>query len=150
MRFNLDEIHHRIRTDNQFKKRLRKIVLIGGIGIVLIAVLGVVGIVFFSSAIISFLFANAPGLYELGFNYVRDFASSFMLEDITAVLTPLTGEANVAEMKNLITQYFNQLSSNPAIDFQNFQNFITTVKSSLLDNQISNTELDSVRQFLLN
>jgi hypothetical protein len=53
-------------------------------------------------------------------------------------------------MKNLITQYFDQLKTNPSIDFQNFQNFITTVKSSLLDNQISNTELDSVRQFLLN
>jgi len=149
MRLNLEELHHRIRTDNKFKKRLRKIVLIGGIGILLIAVLGVVGLVFFSSAIISFLFSNAPAVYELAFNYVRDFAGSFMLEDITAILNPLTGGTNVNEMKNLITQYFNQLSSNPAIDFQNFQNFITTVKSSLLDNQISNTELDSVKQFLL-
>lgn len=150
MKLNLDEIHHRIRTDNEFKKKLRKLVLIGGTGIVLIAVLGVVGIVFFSSAIISFLFANAPGLFEIGFNYVREFASSFILEDITAILNPLTGGANVNEMKNLVTQYFNQVSSNPAIDFQNFQNFITTVKNSLLDNQITNTELDLVRQFLLN
>jgi len=150
MRLNLEELHHRIRTDNKFKKRLRKIVLISGIGILLIAVLGVAGLVFFSSAIISFLFSNAPAVYELAFNYVRDFAGSFMLEDITASLNPLTGGTNVNEMKNLITQYFNQLSSNPAIDFQNFQNFITTVKSSLLDKQISNTELDSVRQFLLN
>lgn len=150
MKINLDEIHHRIRTDNQFKKKLRKLVLIGGTGMVLIAVLCVVGIVFFSSAIISFVFENAPGLYELGFNYVRDFASSFMLEDITAILNPLTGGANVSEMKNLVTQYFNQLSNNPAIDFQNFQNFITTVKDSLLDNQITNTELGLVRQFLLN
>ena len=149
MKLNLDEIHYRIKTDVRFKKRLRKIVLIGGVGILLIAVLGVVGIVFFSSAIISFLFANVPGLFELGFNYVRDFASSFMLEDITAILTPLTGGANVSEMKNLVTQYFNQLSSNPAIDFQNFQNFITTVKNSLLDNQITNSELDLVRQFIL-
>ncbi len=150
MRLNLDEIHYRIRTDNVFKKKLRKLVLIGGIGIVLIAVLGVVGIVFFSSAIIGFLFANAPGLLELGFNYARDFASSFMLEDITAILNPLTGGVNVSEMKNLVTQYFNQLSSNPAIDFQNFQNFITTVKNSLVDNQITSTELDLVRKFLLN
>lgn len=150
MRFNLDEIHYRIRTDNDFKKKLRKLMLIGGTGIVLIAVLGAVGIVFFSSAIISFLFANAPGLFEIGFNYVREFASSFILEDITAILNPLTGGANVNEMKNLVTQYFNQVSSNPAIDFQNFQNFITTVKKSLLDNQITNTELDLVRQFLLN
>ena len=150
MRLNLDEIHYRIRTDNVFKKKLRKLVLIGGIGIVLIAVLGVVGIVFFSSAIIGFLFANAPGLLELGFNYARDFASSFMLEDITAILNPLTCGVNVSEMKNLVTQYFNQLSSNPAIDFQNFQNFITTVKNSLVDNQITSTELDLVRKFLLN
>lgn len=150
MKFNLDELHYRIRTDNKFKKRLRNIVLIVGVGIMLIAVLGVIGIVFFSSAIIGFLFANAPGLFEIGFNYVRDFASSFMLEDLTAILTPLTGETNVNEMKNLVTQYFNQLSSNPAIDFQNFQNFITTVKNSLMDNQISNTELESVRKFLLN
>lgn len=150
MRLKLDEIHYRIRTDNKFKKRLRNIVLIGGVGIMLIAVLGVIGIVFFSSAIISFLFANAPGLFEIGFNYVRDFASSFIMEDLTAILTPLTGETNVNEMKNLVTQYFNQLSNNPAIDFRNFQNFITTVKNSLIDNQISNTELDLVRKFLLN
>lgn len=150
MKLNLDEIHYRIRTDNRFKKKLRKLVLIGGIGIVLIAVLGVVGIVFFSSAIISFVFANAPGLYELGFNYVRDFASSFMLEDITAILNPLAGGTNVNEMKNLVTQYFEQLSSNPKIDFQSFQNFISTVKNSVLDNQITNTELSLVKQFLLN
>jgi hypothetical protein len=150
MRLNLEELHHRIRTDNKFKKRLRNIVLIGGAGIMLIAVLGVIGIVFFSSAIIGFLFANAPGLIEIGFNYVRDFASSFMLEDLTAILTPLTGGTNVNEMKNLVTQYFDQLSNNPAIDFQNFQNFITTVKNSLMDNQISNTELELVRKFLLN
>lgn len=150
MRLNLDELHYRIRTDNVFKKKLKKLVLIGAIGIVLIAVLGIVGIVFFSSAIIGFFFANAPGLFELGFNYARDFASSFMLEDITAILNPLTGGANVSEMKNLVTQYFNQLSNNPAIDFQNFQNFITTVKNALVDNQITNTELDLVRKFLLN
>lgn len=150
MKLDLDEIHYRIRTDNRFKKRLRKIVLIGGIGIVFIAVLGVVGIVFFSSAIINFLFTNVPGLYELGFNYVRDFAGSFMLEDITAILNPLTGGANVSEMKNLVDQYFNQLSSNPSINFQNFQGFIATVKSSLLDNQISSSELELVRKFLTN
>ena len=73
-----------------------------------------------------------------------------MLEDLTAILNPLAGETNVNEMKNLVTQYFNQLSNNPAIDFQNFQNSITTVKNSLIDNQISNTELELVRKFLLN
>lgn len=150
MRLNLDELHYRIRTDHNFKKKLRRLMLFGGVSVILIVILAVIGVVFFSSAIISFLFANAPGLYELGFNYVRDFASSFMLEDITAILNPLAGGANVSEMKNLVTQYFNQLGNNPAIDFQNFQNFITTVKNSLLDNQITNTELDLVRQFLLN
>jgi len=150
MRFNIEEIHHRIRTDNKFKMRLRKIVLIGGIGIVLIAVLGVVGLVFFSSAIISFLFSNAPAVYELAFNYLRDFAGPYMQEDLTAILNPLTGGTNVSEMKNLITQYFNQLSSNTNIDFQSFQNFISTVKNSVLDNQITNAELDLVKQFLLN
>jgi hypothetical protein len=150
MKFNLDEIHYRIRTDNEFKKKLRKLVLIGGTGIVFFAVLGVIGIVFFSSAIVSFLFVNAPGLFELGFNYVRDFAGSFMLDDLTAVLNPLAGGTNVNEMKNLVTQYFEQLSSNPNIDFQSFQNFISTVKKSVLDNQITNTELSLVKQFLLN
>ena len=142
MKFNLDELHHRIRTDNRFKKQLRKLVIIGGIVVIFISVISVIGVVFFSSAIISFLFSNAPVLYEMAFNYVRDFASLFMLEDLTAVLNPLTGGTNVNEMKNLVTQYFDQLSSNPAIDFQNFQNFISTVKNSLMDNQITNTELD--------
>ena len=150
MRLNLDELLYRIRTDHNFKRKLRRLILFGGVSVILIVILAVIGAVFFSSAIISFLFANAPGLYELGFNYVRDFASSIMLEDITAILNPLAGGANVSEMKNLVTQYFNQLGSNPAIDFQNFQNFITTVKNSLLDNQITNTELDLVRQLILN
>ncbi len=151
MRLNLDEIHYRIRTDNKFKKRLRNIVLIGGAGIMLIAVLGVIGTCFLLFGNNWFLILKCTGLFtRLGFNYVRDFASSFMLEDLTAILTPLTGETNVNEMKNLVTQYFNQLSNNPAIDFQNFQNFITTVKNSLMDNQISNTELELVRKFLLN
>lgn len=150
MRFNLDDLYYRIKTDYRFKKRLRKIVLIGGIGILLISILGIVGIVFFSSAIISFLFTNFPGLFELGFNYVRDFTSSFMLEDVTAILNPLTGETNVNEMKSLVTQYFNQLSNNPNIDFQNLRDFINTVKNSALDKQITNTELELVKQFLMN
>lgn len=150
MKLDLDEIHYRIRTDNEFKKRLRKLVLIGGTGIILLSVLAVVGIVFFSSAIISFLYTNAPAFYELAFNYVRDFAGSFMREDLTAILNPLTGGANVDEMKNLVTQYFDQLDSNSAIDFNNFQNFITIVKNSVLDNHISNSELELVRQYILN
>lgn len=150
MRFNLDELHYRIRTDYNFKKRLRKIVVIGGIGVLFLGIIAIIGIVFFSSAIISFIFANVPGLFELGFNYLRDFAGSFILQDITAILTPLAGGTNVSELQNLVTQYFNQLSSNPNIDFKNFQNFITTVKNSALDNQITNTELELVRQFLLN
>lgn len=150
MKINLDELRYRIRTDYRFKKRLRKLVIIGGISILFLAIIAVVGIVFFSSAIISFLFANVPGLFELGFNYVRNFSSSFMLEELTALLVPLAGGTNVAELQNLITQYFNQLGNNPNIDFQSFQNFITTVKNSALDNQISNTELELIRQFLLN
>jgi len=150
MRLNLDELRYRIRTDHNFKRRLRKLILIGGIVAVIIAITVVVGIVMFSSAIISFLFANAPGLYEIGFNYVRDFASSFMLEDLTAILNPLTGSTNANEMKTLVDQYFNQLSSNPSINFQNFQSFIATVKNSLLDNQVTTTELELVRKFLIN
>lgn len=150
MRLNLDKIHYRIRTDNKFKKRLRNIVLLGGAAIILIAILGIIGIVFFSSAIISFLFTHVPGLFEIGFNYVRGFASSYMQEDLTAVLNALGNGANVNEMKNLVNQYFSQLSSNSAIDFQNFSNFISTVKNSLIDNQITTTELDIVKKLLLN
>lgn len=147
---DLDKLRNRIRTDYRFKKRLRKLVIIGGIGILFLGITVVVGIVFFSSAIISFLFANVPGLFEFGFNYVRDFAGSFMLEELTAILVPLAGGTNVTELQNLITQYFNQLSNNPNIDFQSFQNFITTVKNSVLDKKISNAELELVRQLLLN
>jgi hypothetical protein len=150
MRLDFDDIHYRIRTDHRFKKRLKKLVLFGGLGLLLVAVLGVIGIILFSSAIMGFLFSNASGFYELAFNYLRDFTSSFMLEDLTALLNPITDSTNATEMKNLITRYYDQLKTNPSIDFQNFQNFIATVKKSLLDNQISNTELDLVRQFVLN
>jgi len=150
MKLNLNELHYRIRTDSRFKKRLRNIVLLGGAAAIFIALIGIIGIVFFSSAIISFLFANAPGLFELGFNYLSGFASSLMQEDLTAVLNSLGTGANVNEMKNLVNQYFNQLSGNTAIDFQNFSNFISTVKNSLMDNQITTTEIDLVKKLMLN
>lgn len=150
MKLDLNEIHNRVRTDGVFKKKVRRLVLFAGLGAVFIFILAVVGIVFFSSAILGFLFANAPGIFELGFNYVREFVGTYMQKDLTAVLDTLTGGTNVDEMKNLVSQYFNQLSSNPAIDFQNFQDFVITVKKSLLDNQITNTELESVKQFVMN
>ena len=147
MKLDFDKIHYRIRTDSTFKKRLRNLVLFGGLALLLIVVLG---LVFFSSAIIGLIYSYAPAAYELVYNYARDFASSFLLDDLTAILNPLTGGTNVNEMKTLITQYFEQLKNNPSIDFQNFQSFITTVKNSLMDNQITNTELELVRKFLLN
>lgn len=150
MRLNLHEIQYRLRNDYRFKKRLRKIVLLGGAAVILVALLGIVALVFFSSAIISFLFAHAPGLFEIGFNYVRGFASSLMQEDLTSILNSFGTGANVNEMKNLVNQYFNQLGSNTAIDFQNFSNFITTVKNSLIDSQITATELDLVKKLILN
>ncbi|NMB81441.1 MAG: hypothetical protein GYA14_06450 [Ignavibacteria bacterium] len=150
MKLNLDDLYYRIRTDYSFKKRLRKIVLLGGVTVILISLLSIVALFFFSSAIISFLFAHVPGLFEIGFNYVRGFASSFVQEDLTAILNSFGAGANVNEMKNLVNQYFNQLSSNTAIDFQNFSNFISTVKNSLMDNQITTTELDLVKKLILN
>lgn len=150
MRIDLDNIHYRIRNDYRFKKRLRNILLLGGAGLIFITLFGIVALVFFSSAIISFLFANVPGLFEIGFNYVRGFASSLMQNDLAAILNSFGAGANVNEMKNLVNQYFNQLGSNTAIDFQNFSNFITTVKNSLTDNQITTTELDLVKKLILN
>jgi hypothetical protein len=98
---------------------------------------------------IGFVFSHAPALYEMAFTTVRDFASSLMLDDLTAALNPLGGGTNVEEMKSLITQYFDQLRNHPAIDYQNLQNFITTVKNALSDGRISNAELESVKQFIL-
>lgn len=150
MRINIDELHYRIRTDNSFKRRLKKLALISSISAIFLVIIIIAGIVFFSSTITSFFFNNVPAVTELAFNYVRSYASSFMLEDLNAILNPLTGGTNVTEMKNLVTQYFDQLKSNPGIDFQSFQNFIATTKNSLLDSKITNNELEQVRQFLLN
>lgn len=150
MRFDADSLRYRIRNDHGFKKRLRKIVLITGFALFLIVILGIVGLVFFSSAVISFLFAHVPGLFEPGFNYLRGFAGSFMKEELTSILNTLGGGANISELKNLVNRYADQLSSNTAIDFQNFSHFITTVKTSLADKQITNTELELVRKLLLN
>lgn len=150
MRLNLDELQYRVRNDYRFKKKLKRIVLVGGAALILLLIMGVVGIVLFSSTIISFLFAYAPGIVELGFNYVRGFASTYMQDDLTAMLSPLTGGANVNEMKNLVSLYFDKLSSNSAADFQNFTNFITSVKNSLADNQITGAELELVKKLLVN
>jgi len=148
MNYNVDEFRYRIRTDQRFKKRVRTLVIMGGAAVLMAVVIVFVAAVFFSSAIISFVFASAPALYEIAFSTARDFASSFMLDDLNATLNTLAGGTNVQEMKDLITQYFNQLNSNPAIDYQNLQKFIATVKNSLSDGRISSTELESVKEFI--
>ncbi|MCX7611110.1 MAG: hypothetical protein N2043_05940 [Ignavibacterium sp.] len=150
MKINLDKIHYRIKTDLKFKKKFRRLILLVGSFVIFIALIGIVALIFLSSSIVSFLFANVPCLLEFGFNFARSFLSSFMLEDIIALLMPLSGETNANEMQNLVKQYFNQLSSIPTIDFQDFQNFIATVKNSVLDQQITNSELELIRQFILN
>lgn len=150
MKLNLDKIQYRIKNDYGFKKRVRKILLLGLASATIIGVLGIVGIILFSTAIINFLFAHVPGLFEVGFDYVRGFATTYMQDDLTSLLNSFGAGPNVNEMKNLVNQYFNQLSSNSSIDFKSFTNFISTVKNSLLDNQISSAELDLVRQLLLN
>lgn len=150
MKINLDKIHYRINTDLIFNRKFRRFILLVGSFVILIAVIGIVALIFLSSYIISFLFANVPGLLEFGFNFARSFVSSFMLEDMIALLMPLSGQTNADEMQNLVKQYFNQLSSNPIIDFKDFQNFIATVKNSVLDQQITNSELELIRQFILN
>lgn len=150
MRINLDDLHQRIRTDYSFKKRLRKIIIFGGIGVLFLGFIAIIGIVFFSSAIIGFVFTNIPVVYEIAFNYGRDLAASYSLENLTDLLKPFVGGVNGTELNNLVTQYFEQLRANPSIDFKSFQNFITTIKSAVVDNQITGQELDLVRQFLLN
>lgn len=119
MRINLDELHYRIKTDYSFKKRLRKIVIIGRFGVLF-----------------------------LGF--ITVFASSFILQDTTIILTPLAGGTNVNVMQNLVANYFNQLSNNPNINFQYFQRFITTVKNLVLDKQTTNKKLELVELVLVN
>lgn len=88
------------------------------------------------------------GVLFLGF--ITVFVSPFILQDATIILTPLAGGANVNVMQNLVTNYFNQLSNNPDINFQYFQRFITTVKNSVLNKQITNKELELVKLFLVN
>ncbi|HSV88072.1 MAG TPA: hypothetical protein VLH61_05475 [Bacteroidales bacterium] len=149
MKINLDEFRYRLRTDQRFKKRMKKLVVLAGVGLLLIVAVGVVGLILLSSAIIGLVYTHAPAVYEMVFNTAREFASAFMLHDINALLQPLTANPYGAEMQNLVNQYFEQLGTNPAIDFQNFQNFTTTVKNSLLDNQVTPAELELVRGFLL-
>ncbi len=149
MNLNLDDLQHRIRTDQHLKKRIKKIVIIAAIGLLLIVVLAIAGIIIFSSAIIGFVYTHAPAAFEFVFNNAREFAASFMLNDINALLPAMAQNANVAEFKNLVTQYFEQVRTNPVIGFQDFQSFVSTVKGSLADNQITNAELDVVRNFLI-
>lgn len=149
MNLNLDDVQHRIRTDQHFKKRVKKIVIFAAIGLLLIVILAITTIVIFSSAIIGFVYTHAPAAYEFVFNNAREFAASFMLNDINALMPSMAQNPNVAEFKNLVTQYFEQLRTNPAIGFHDFQGFVSTVKGSLADNQITNAELDVVRNFLI-
>lgn len=150
MNMHLGDFQHKLRTDARFKKRIKKFVIIGAVVVLLLIILIVVGIIAFFSTIAGLVLTHAPALFEVVFNYGREFAADFMVQDLNALLQPLTQNPYVAEMQSLITQYAEQLRVNPAIDFQNFRDFIDTVKTSIIDNQITGNEVELARQFLVN
>jgi len=150
MNFLSDELKYRIRSDRNFKRLVRKLVIIAGIGLLLIVVAGIVALIAFSSAIIGFVYTYAPAVIEPVFNYLRGVIATFMAQDLNAMLLPLAETPYVAEMKTLVAQYAEQLRINPAIDFQSFQDFFATTKTSLLDKQVTPAEVELARQFLVN
>jgi len=148
MGLDFNRLQHRLSTDARFKNRAKKIVIIGALGLILILILVVVLVIMFFSAIAGFVLTHVPALFSMVFDHGREFAATFLVQDLNALLQPITNAPYVAEMQSLIGQYAEQLRTNPAIDFQNFQDFISTVKTSLTDSQISSAELDMARQFL--
>lgn len=149
MGFDFNRMQHRLSSDDRFKKRAKKIVIIGALGLILILILVVVLFIMFFSAIAGFVLTHVPALFSLVFDYGREFAANFLVQDLNALLQPISNSPNVAEMQSVVSQYAEQIRTNSAIGFQNFQDFISTVKTSLTDGQISSAELEVARQFMV-
>jgi len=150
MKIHISDVPYLLKYDYNFRRRFKKLLLIGCFGLIIISVLLIIAGYFFLTPVIGFIFSLFPMLTELLFGYARGFLASFMMTDLLNLLTPLTDTAGVAELKGLIVKYFDQMKNTSGIDFQSFQNFISTIKSVVSDGQILPAELDTVRKLLPN
>lgn len=150
MKTHWSEILYLVKNDNRVRRQFKKLLLLGCLGITIIVILLIVAGSFFINPIISFITTNFPIVNNFLFSYARGFLSSFMMEDLLNSLSTITNNANVAELKGLILKYFDQLKNNSSVDFQSFQNFISTIKNIVGDGQINSTELESLRKLIPN
>jgi hypothetical protein len=150
MKIHLSDILYLIRHDFYFRNRLKKILLVGCFGLIIISGLLIVGGYFLFTPIVGLILSILPGATEFIFNNARGILSSFMLDDLLNLLSPLGNNANAVEMKGLITKYFDQLKIGSGIDFQSFQNFISTVKNAVSDGNVSAADLDMIKRLLPN
>ncbi len=148
MHFDLKELAYRFKKDSYYRQRLKKTVLLGCFGAILILCLIIVAGYYLFTPLVGYLFSFFPIVNEFLFTYARGFISGFAMENMLNLLTPISNNANVAELKGLITQYFEQLKTGSGIDFQSFQNFISTIKTIVSDGQITPEEIEKVRKLL--
>lgn len=150
MKYNFGDFLYLIKHDYYYRNQFKKIALIVCIGLIILSVVLIYAGSFIINPIIGFVVSNIPIVSEILFNYTRGFISSIFQQDLLNLLSPLSNNPNVAELKEIIIKYFDQLKNNSGIDFQSFQNFLATIKSVVRDGQVSASELEVVRKLLLN
>lgn len=148
MKIHWRDVPYLFKHDYYFRRRIKKLLLLGFFGLIVVSVLLIVAGWFLLTPILSFIFTSLPIVNELLFTYARGFLSTHMLENLLTLLIPLGNNASVVELKEIIVKYFDQLRNNSGIDFQSFQNFISTIRSVVGDGQIIPSELDTVKKLL--
>jgi len=120
---------------------MKKIFLVGCVGIVIIFV-GIVllGIFIFNHGI-NFITTNIPVVSEFVFDNAKTLFADYALEDISKLLTPLAEGANVENLQQIINNYFTELKNNSNIDFSNFMKFVDSVKGIVSDGSVTEQEI---------
>jgi hypothetical protein len=106
--------------------------------------------IYFMKPVLGFILANIPILNEILFTYTRNVVLPYLQEDAIGMFSGLINNTNVDELKSIVNNYFQQLSSVQNIGFDSFLNFTDNLKKILFDGRITQVELDTLRKFVAN
>lgn len=142
---NLSEL---MKRDKDTKRKLKSMLVLGcSVSLFVILFIGAVGL-YFMKPMLGFIFANVPILNDILFTQMRNVVLPYLREDILGIVTGVINNANVAELKAIVNNYFDQLGTVKNIGFDSFIAFTDKVKQIMTDGQITQNELDLLRKYV--
>ncbi len=148
MKYNARDLIYLIKHDYKFRSKLKKISIMVIVSVVAVAILFYFAASLFITALLKNIAIDFPEVGQILFNNARGIVSSYFLQDISQLITPLTDSPNLSELKNLVTDYFEKLKANSEIDFQSFQKFVEKIKNTVIDGVIMQNELEEIKKLI--